>query len=220
MPTYSHTLTHSFVFPHSFLSPSSSLSSISSISPSSSSPTLLPSSSLSSSTSVNSHTHTLSHPHTRIHAHTHTHAPTFSHLSFSKKKRTDPKRTCTAASFRRYFGLSTTYDEPALPCSRLAVDETASSTPPAEIFSGCFSALSSGIDSTTQIQQSLCYTLLHGVDDCLIAPLLAFNFAVWKFRQPAHAAHSANTRDWLINRVVESAAVCLSSIKPKVRNGS
>lgn len=48
-------------------------------------------------------------------------------------------------------------------------------------------------------------------------PLLAFNAAVWWYRKPAHASRLAQSRDWLINRIVESASITLSSIKPPKR---
>ena len=59
--------------------------------------------------------------------------------------------------------------------------------------------------------------MFNGVEDSLLAPLLAFNFALWKFREPAHASRNVNDRTWLINRVVESARIVFSSIKPKAR---
>ena len=50
----------------------------------------------------------------------------------------------------------------------------------------------------------LIQSFLIGVEDALIGPLLAFNSAVWKFREPSHSSHELNSSNWLINRVCAS----------------
>ena len=42
---------------------------------------------------------------------------------------------------------------------------------------------------------------------------LAFNYAVWRYRNPAEAARKVESADWLVNRLVESAQVQLASVK-------
>ena len=54
-------------------------------------------------------------------------------------------------------------------------------------------------------QFPLACTFLCGVDVKLVLPILAFNFAVWKYRIPARAARSQQTLDWLCNRIIDIA---------------
>ena len=56
---------------------------------------------------------------------------------------------------------------------------------------------------------------LYRVPDELLTPLLAFNLAVWQYRQPAQASRIRQTEQWLINRVCENAQLNFLSIKPK-----
>ena len=51
----------------------------------------------------------------------------------------------------------------------------------------------------------------------LLAPLLAFNNATWRYRKPAQASRLVQTREWLIARVVELAHNLLQSIRPPKR---
>ena len=60
-------------------------------------------------------------------------------------------------------------------------------------------------------------SLLYDVRDNFIAPILAFNLAVWKYRKPAQASRLEESRVWMINRIVETAVIVFSSIKPKGR---
>jgi ribonuclease HI/exonuclease III len=48
-------------------------------------------------------------------------------------------------------------------------------------------------------------TLLCGVDQALVLPVLAFNFAVWKFRKPVLAAREWQSVEWIIERICELA---------------
>jgi ribonuclease HI len=45
-------------------------------------------------------------------------------------------------------------------------------------------------------------------------PLLSFNSAVWRFRNPAHASRLTQPREWLIARIVDLANSIFNSIKP------
>ena len=51
----------------------------------------------------------------------------------------------------------------------------------------------------------LAWTFLCGVDPNLVKPLLAFNFAVWKFRKPSMAARMERDPDWICARISELA---------------
>ena len=50
-----------------------------------------------------------------------------------------------------------------------------------------------------------------------VAPILAFNYAVWKFRQPAQASIAVESLDWLLSRITEHARAQLAFIKKPVR---
>ena len=61
------------------------------------------------------------------------------------------------------------------------------------------------------------FSFLTNIPASFIAPLLAFNFAVWQFRKPAQASRLVQDRLWLINKIVESARLNLLSIKAPKR---
>jgi ribonuclease HI len=54
-----------------------------------------------------------------------------------------------------------------------------------------------------------------GVAPAFVAPLLAFNYAVWKYRKPAHASRAHRDSNWLVNRITDIARAALLSCKPK-----
>ena len=62
---------------------------------------------------------------------------------------------------------------------------------------------------------SLGPSFLVGVPRPLVLPILAFNFAVWKFRKPALAGRLVNDTTWLVNRISDIAIGCLASVKAR-----
>jgi ribonuclease HI len=60
---------------------------------------------------------------------------------------------------------------------------------------------------------SLAASLLINVNSSYILPILAFNFAVWKYRLPAAAARLQQDPSWLQNRILDIASCCLVSCK-------
>ncbi len=111
------------------------------------------------------------------------------------------KRTCTAASFRSVFTPSSASTSPSLLTSFSSSSQS-----------------SNGIRSTpTPSSFSLLSTLLIEADEEHIPLIIAFNSAVWKFRNPAHDSRLERNSEWLVNRLVELASVTLSCIKPKAR---
>jgi ribonuclease HI len=58
------------------------------------------------------------------------------------------------------------------------------------------------------------FSLLAFSSDALVGPLLAFNSAVWRFRNPAQASRLVQPKEWLIARIVELASALHRSIKP------
>ncbi len=61
------------------------------------------------------------------------------------------------------------------------------------------------------------FTLLININDEAIAPIIAFNAAVWRYRKPAQASRLEQSDDWLTNRISEFASTTLATIKPKAR---
>ena len=57
----------------------------------------------------------------------------------------------------------------------------------------------------------LAFTFLITTPAPMVKHVLAFNFAVWKYRLPAHAAKLERSGEWLVNRLVETARSCLSA---------
>ena len=47
--------------------------------------------------------------------------------------------------------------------------------------------------------------------------MMAFNYAVWRFRKPAHASRLEESHDWLIRKLVGCANVILHQLKPPER---
>ncbi len=60
-------------------------------------------------------------------------------------------------------------------------------------------------------------TFLHGIPPSLIRPILAFNFAVWKFRKPSLASLPVCGSEWLVSRIVELATNCLACFDSRKR---
>ena len=64
---------------------------------------------------------------------------------------------------------------------------------------------------------------LVGVTPNYITPFLAFNYAVWRYRKPAQASRTHQSRDWLVNRIVELSLFHHNSFslpkrkKPKIK---
>jgi ribonuclease HI len=58
------------------------------------------------------------------------------------------------------------------------------------------------------------FSFLAFSSDALIGPFLAFNSAVWRFRNPAQASRLVQPRDWLVARIIDLANALLNSIKP------
>jgi hypothetical protein len=58
------------------------------------------------------------------------------------------------------------------------------------------------------------FSLLAFPSEALVGPLLAFNSAVWRFRNPAQASRLVQPKDWLIARIIDLANVLHRSIKP------
>lgn len=72
----------------------------------------------------------------------------------------------------------------------------------------------------TSLFPLLC-TFLISAEQCFVAPILAFNAAVWRYRRPAQASRLVQTEGWLISRVVENARMVLRSIRaPKKKRKS
>jgi ribonuclease HI len=61
-------------------------------------------------------------------------------------------------------------------------------------------------------------TFLCGVSKDLVNPILALNFAVWKFRKPALAAKDYRDHEWLANRILDVANHCLRACRPKAKD--
>ena len=51
-----------------------------------------------------------------------------------------------------------------------------------------------------------------------VAPILAFNYAVWKFRQPAQTSILVESLAWILDRLTEHALAQLLCIKKPTRN--
>ena len=58
---------------------------------------------------------------------------------------------------------------------------------------------------------------LYCASDDSLLPILAFNYAVWQFRQPAHASRLEHPVEWLVDHVFNLAWLHFQSIKPKGR---
>ena len=71
--------------------------------------------------------------------------------------------------------------------------------------------------SNSRSSSYLLTTYLVDVPPNLVAPLLAFNFAVWRYREPAHAAKDAQSPQWVAQRIFELASTLLRRIKAPTR---
>jgi ribonuclease HI len=67
------------------------------------------------------------------------------------------------------------------------------------------------------IGASLGPTFLIDIPRALVQPVLAFNFAVWKYRKPARAAAPVRGLEWIVSRIAESATNLISCFKSKKR---
>jgi ribonuclease HI len=63
------------------------------------------------------------------------------------------------------------------------------------------------------LRLSLLCSYLADTPADLVAPLLAFNSAVWRYREPAQAASVVRSSEWLTRRIAELAHHLLRSIK-------
>ena len=105
-----------------------------------------------------------------------------------------PQITSTAASFREFFSPSRTPPPVLAP-------HAAQASPVAEL-------------KTSGTLFPLAASFLVNVAPEFSGLLLAFNAGVWRYRIPACAARVVQTRDWMINRIVESASLALLSTIP------
>ena len=60
-------------------------------------------------------------------------------------------------------------------------------------------------------------SLFFNASEELLLPLLAFNLAVWHFRKPAQASRLEESRQWLVNRIVELSLAYFNTVQPKLR---
>jgi ribonuclease HI len=67
------------------------------------------------------------------------------------------------------------------------------------------------------IGASLGPTFLFDIPRALVQPILAFNFAVWKYRKPSRAAAPIRGLEWIVSKIVESATNLISCFKTKKR---
>ena len=64
---------------------------------------------------------------------------------------------------------------------------------------------------------SLGPTFLYDVPASLVCPILAFNYAIWRFRKPALASLPIKGAVWVVSRLVELAIGFFSCVKPKIK---
>ena len=60
-------------------------------------------------------------------------------------------------------------------------------------------------------------TFLVNLPPDFVPVMIAFNYAVWRFRKPAHASRLEESHDWLIRKLVGCANVILHRLKPPER---
>ena len=107
------------------------------------------------------------------------------------------KRTCTAALLRELI-LPT-----SAPCS-----SSTSSSPSA------FNAITDILRANSFTPNfPLTATFLIDCPHDYIAPIMAFNYAVWKFRKPAHASIFVESLGWLLQRLCDHAVAQWKFIK-------